>query len=83
MMEQSTHPNFSLKATSGKLNIFLWATNQWLFVDVAFKSPFNSSNETRMSCGDVTNSEDKSLKRDAGKPPKHLYEHTIEACETG
>ncbi|CAL1166351.1 unnamed protein product [Cladocopium goreaui] len=23
---------------------------------------------------------DKSLKRDAGKPPKHLYEHTIEAC---
>ena len=28
-------------------------------------------------------SEDKSLKRDAGKPPKHLYEHTIEACETG
>ena len=23
--------------------------------------------------------EDKSLKRDAGKPPKHMYEHTIEA----
>eukprot|EP00444_Apocalathium_aciculiferum_P010168 CAMPEP_0183388378 /NCGR_PEP_ID=MMETSP0370-20130417/4011_1 /TAXON_ID=268820 /ORGANISM="Peridinium aciculiferum, Strain PAER-2" /LENGTH=76 /DNA_ID=CAMNT_0025567295 /DNA_START=79 /DNA_END=309 /DNA_ORIENTATION=- len=40
------------------------------------KSKFESSMTTLEFC--KKGALDKSLKRDAGKPPKHIYEHTVQ-----